>query len=396
MKKIISLIKKNLMLSLSIMAAACSLLITPPSARLFKSIDWRTLANLTMMLNVLQGFKKENIFDPIVTACCKLKSVAAIAFAMVFGVFFSSMFVTNDVSLIIFVPLTISIFRSLEKENLILPTITMENIAAVRGSLLTPFGSPQNLFLFGKSNISAFEFIKGMAPLCTLSAMLLAAFILAILHRKSNTPCENAEQTEGSDIAKELNAQELVAHEDSRFGWRKTSYVILLAIAIASITSRTKYWPYVLVFILLSVLVIDRRNLMKIDWSLLAVFLCFFIFSSSIAGNQKLASFLIRSVAGNEYWWSIALSQVVSNVPAAIILHPFSYNMARLIYGLDSAGLVSIIGSLASVINYRLYVREFPGNGKAFLKTFTLISLAFFAIVVIPGYLLSANDFLTR
>ncbi len=380
-----------MMLSLSVMAAACSLLITPPSAKLFKSIDWRTLANLAMMLSVLQGFKKENIFAPIVTACCRLKSVTAIAFAMVFGVFFSSMFVTNDVSLIIFVPLTISIYRSLGKENLILPTITMENIAAVRGSLLAPFGSPQNLFLFGKSNISALEFIKGMAPLCAISAALLAIFIFVLLRRKTKEPCESAEHADSSEVA-----HESITYESDRFRWKKTSYAILLAIAIASITSRTTYWPYVLAFILISVLILDKRNLMEVDWSLLAVFLCFFVFSSSIAGNKTLASFLGKSVAGNEYWWSIALSQIVSNVPAAIILHPFSYNMARLIYGLDSAGLVSIIGSLASVINYRLYVREFPGNGKAFLKAFTLISLAFFAVVAIPGYLLSAKDFLAK
>ena len=96
-----------------------------------------------------------------------------------------------------------------------------------------------------------------------------------------------------------------------------------------------------------------------------------------------------RVVAGNEYWWSLGLSQIISNVPSTIVLYPFTANFAALIYGADTAGLCSIIGSLASVINYRIYVREYPGNGRKFLLVFTLISWAFFLIVVIPGLLLS-------
>ncbi|MBQ3824041.1 MAG: hypothetical protein II808_02405, partial [Clostridia bacterium] len=125
----------------------------------------------------------------------------------------------------------------------------------------------------------------------------------------------------------------------------------------------------------------------------LVTFLCFFVFSSSIASNPAIAGFLGKTVAGNEYWWAIGLSQIISNVPASIVLYPFTENFAGLIYGADTAGLVSIIGSLASVINYRLYVREYPGKGGKFIKTFTLVSWAFFAIVVIPGFLLSFWNF---
>ena len=100
-----------------------------------------------------------------------------------------------------------------------------------------------------------------------------------------------------------------------------------------------------------------------------------------------------KLVAGHEYWWAIGISQIISNVPASIVLYPFSTNNAGLIYGLDTAGLCSLIGSLASVINYRIYVREYPGKGKAFVKTFTLISWAFFAIVVIQVWLLSRWPF---
>ena len=122
-------------------------------------------------------------------------------------------------------------------------------------------------------------------------------------------------------------------------------------------------------------------------------FLCFFIFSSSITANPKIADVLRKAVAGNEYWWAIGLSQIISNVPATIVLYPFTENFAGLIYGADTAGLCSLIGSLASVINYRIYVREYPKNGGKFVKVFTLISWAFFLIVVIPGFLLSRWKF---
>ena len=118
-------------------------------------------------------------------------------------------------------------------------------------------------------------------------------------------------------------------------------------------------------------------------------FFCFFVFSSSITSNPVIGDYLKKSVAGHEYAWVILLSQVISNVPATIVLYPFSESFAGLIYGADTAGLCSLIGSLASVINYRIYVREYPGGGKKFIVTFMKISLIFFAIVVIPGYLLT-------
>ena len=120
-------------------------------------------------------------------------------------------------------------------------------------------------------------------------------------------------------------------------------------------------------------------------------FLCFFIFSSSIAANEQIASFLSGAVAQHEYLWGILLSQLISNVPAGIVLYPFAVNKGALLYGLDSAGLCSLIGSLASVINYRIYVREYPGKGGRFILVFTLISLLFFAFVVVPGYFISLN-----
>lgn len=377
MKKIRQLLKKDIMLSVSLLAALVSLLITPPSSALLAGIDWHTLAMLFMMLTVLEGFKKENIFLPLIRLTSRISSMVGLSLFLVFLVFFSSMFVTNDVSLIIFVPLTILLFRSGGKEKYILPVISMENIAAVRGSMLTPFGSPQNLFLFGQSGVSAGTFMVHMLPLWLLSCVLLMLFVLGLFRGDLRQPIRfDAEKTGG-----------LWLPERRKY---RVFYMILFILILFTIVSRTALWGYITGLVFLAVLAFDRKTLLKTDYVLLVTFLCFFIFSSSVSGNPAISSFLQKAVSGREYWWGILLSQLISNVPAAIVLYPFSENLPALLYGVDSAGLCSLIGSLASVINYRIYVRAYPGKGGEFIKTFTLTSLAFFALVVIPGYLLSA------
>ena len=377
MKNMLRWLKREPMLVVAVAAAVLGLCLTPPTGALLGRIDWRTLGTLLMMLCVLEGFKQENVLQPFVNLAGRLKTMLSLSLFLVFGVFLSSMFVTNDVSLLIFVPLTILLFRSAGKEQLILPMITLENVAAVRGSMLTPFGSPQNLFLYGQSGVSAWRFMLHMLPLSLLSGLLLAAFIL-LMYRKNLR--ERTVYAEGS-------------FGTPRSGFRRWMYLGLFILILAVIVTRTKYWPVALAVVLASIAATDGKLFLKVDYALIGTFLCFFVFSSSVTGNPAVSGFLERTVAGNEYWWAIGLSQLISNVPASIVLYPFSRNFAGLIYGADTAGLVSVIGSLASVINYRIYVREYPGKGKQFLQTFTVISWIFFALLVIPGLLLSGWDF---
>ena len=369
MKTVISFLKKEAMLVVSVAAALVSLVITPPSADLVKAIDWKTLATLFMLLSVLDGFKHENLFLPVLRLTEKFSTLLGLSFFLVFGVFFSSMFVTNDVSLIIFVPLTILLFREKGKEGYILPILTMENIAAVRGSLLTPFGSPQNLYLFSGSGIGTGAFLKMMLPLW-LGSMVLISLFLVFLYRKDlgqKAGCTDYRGTQWQPEGK----------------LRRLTYLALFAAVLLCIVTRTPYWPYVTLLVTLVLLAVDPKVFRRVDYVLLLTFLCFFVFSSSIAANQRIAGFLERAVRGNEYWWSIGISQIISNVPASIVLWPFTADLRALIYGLDTAGLVTVIGSLASVINLRLYTREYPGQGKAFMICFEKISLCFFAIVVV-------------
>ena len=378
MQKVLAFLKKEPMLTVSVLAAVAAMLITPPTAALLGAIDWRTLGTLLMMLIVLEGFKQENVLRPLIALAANLRKMVLLTLFLIFGVFFSSMFVTNDVSLIIFVPVTILLFRGGGKEPYILPVISMENIAAIRGSLLTPFGSPQNLFLYGRANVSVWHFMLHMLPLCAMSAVLLAVFVL-FLYRKD--PKETIDAAVGGEPwAKESRG-------------KRIAYLLLFALVIGVIVTRTALWPVAVGIVLATVLLVDRRLLLKVDYVLLVTFLCFFIFSSSIAANEAIAGLLQKAVAGHEYWWAIGLSQIISNVPATIVLYPFTENFAGLIYGADTAGLCSLIGSLASVINYRIYVRSYPGQGGRFIRVFTGISWAFFLIVVLPGFLLSRWPF---
>ena len=376
MERIKTFLKKELMLTISLLAALAAMFITPPSKRLLYDIDWRTLGTLLMMLCVLEGFKQENVLRPLAALTSRLRKMTSVSLFLIFGVFFTSMFVTNDVSLIIFVPLTILIFRGAGKEKYILPVISMENIAAIRGSLLTPFGSPQNLFLYGRSGTSAQNFMLHMLPLCAMSAILLIIFVFFLYRRDINEPIT-------------------VDPSQTSAGWapegrvKRVSYISLFMLIIITIVTRTAYWYIAAGIVIAVIFIVDRRLFLKVDYVLLFTFLCFFIFSSSVAASKGIALLLDKAVSGYEYWWAIGLSQLISNVPASIVLYPFADNFAGLIYGADTAGLCSLIGSLASVINYRIYVRETPGGGKSFIKTFTLVSWAFFLIVVIPGFLLS-------
>ncbi|MBR4576729.1 MAG: citrate transporter [Clostridia bacterium] len=378
MKKVFGFFKKEMMLTLSLAAAAAALVITPPSGRLLQEIDWRTLGTLLMMLCVLEGFKKENIFRPLIRLAGRMKRMTTLTLFLVFGVFFTSMFVTNDVSLIIFVPLTLLLFGAAGKEKYILPVLTLQNIAAIRGSMLMPFGSPQNLFLFGQAGVSAWHFMAHMLPLCALSALLLVGFIL-FLYRKN--------------LREEISAgaEDKPWQPEGRI--RRGIYLVLFALILTVIVTRTGLWPWAVALVLGTILLVDRKLLLQVDYVLIVTFLCFFVFSSSIAAHPGISGVLTKAVDGNEYWWAIGLSQVISNVPATIVLYPFSGNFAGLIYGADTAGLCSLIGSLASVINYRIYVRSYPGQGGRFIRVFTLVSWAFFLIVVIPGFLLSRWPF---
>lgn len=367
------------MLVVSLLAAAVALIISPPTKATLEGIDFKTLAILFMLLSVLDGFKTENLFLPIIKLVGKIHSMLGLSFFLVFGVFFTSMFVTNDVSLIIFVPLTIIVFRAGDKERYILPIIVMENIAAVRGSLLTPFGSPQNLFLFEKSGMDAASFVYMMLPLWIFSIVLISIFLFFIYRKNCGERIDISLDSAGKRRDSDASFKEWAPDRRGR----RILYLALFVIILITIVTRTSLWMYVLGLTVLALLIFDRRVFLRVDYVLLITFFCFFIFSTQITSIKGVADFLSTRVAGAEHTYSIIVSQFISNVPAAIVLWPFTSDLRALIYGLDTAGLVTIIGSLASVINLRVYTEEYPGRGKDFILCFEKICLVFFVIAFI-------------
>ncbi|MBO4505754.1 MAG: hypothetical protein J5728_04940, partial [Lachnospiraceae bacterium] len=285
MNKIIAFFKKEMMLTLALAAAVIALFITPPSKDLLSGIDWRTLGTLFMMLTVLEGFKQENIFLPFIRFAGRFVTMPGLSFFLICCVFFSSMFVTNDVSLIIFVPLTIILFRAGNKEKYILPVISMENIAAIRGSLLTPFGSPQNLFLYGRSGVSAPVFMLHMSPLWVTSFILLFIFV-KVLYRK-DPKMAVYEAAAGNAASGQSGTSTTSVEWDPARKHKRIIYLCLFVLIVWTIVSRTGYWYISALAVLAAVLLSDRKILLKTDYVLLATFLCFFIFSASIAANEK-------------------------------------------------------------------------------------------------------------
>ncbi len=374
MKKLTAFLKKDPMLVVAVLMAVISLFFKKPTAELVRNIDWKTLATLLSLLLVLDGFKSQQLFSPLIRLAGKMKSQLLLTVFLVFSVFFSSMFVTNDVSLIIFVPLTITLFRLYDKEKYLIPVLVFENIATIRGSLLTPFGSPQKLYIYGKSGMKPTDFFLMMLPLFLMSIVLLFCFIL-FLYRKN--PREKITENNASKPAADTVPERK----------KQAVYLILFALIVFMIVSRTAFWPYIVLFTVAILLLFDRKVFLRVDYALLFTFLCFFVFSSQLTANETIAGFLSENIRGHEYLFSIGISQIISNVPAAIVLWPFTDNVRALLYGLDSAGLVSIIGSLASVINLRIFIRDYPGQSGKFIAKFEIISLAFFVIVFFLQFL---------
>ena len=367
------------MFSISLIVALVAFVFASDKPSIIKNVNCHTIISLFAMLLVLSGFKRENIFSPIIKVFSNIRNLPLLSLFLIMCVFFSSMLVTNDIALIFFVPLTIEIFKKSDKDNFLLPVLILENIAAIRGSLLTPFGSPQNLYFFNNTSINAFDFIKHMSPLCIMSFLLICLYVLFIFRR--NLKEKIIIDLEFPNISSKLNKKQI-------------SYIALFICVVLAIVLRLESYPFYIVVLLISIIcfLIDKEIFKSVDYFLLLTFFCFFFFSNCICQNVTIANFLRNSINGREYIWVILLSQIISNVPATIILFPFcDGKYSLLIYASDTAGLLFILGSLANIIILRLYKKEFAHNIKKYILAFLKYSTTFFAIVVIPGFLIAEN-----
>ncbi len=359
--------RKETVLCVAVLLAVVSCFFVPPSSKYISYVDWNTLSLLFSLMAVMKGFQKFGLFDYLGSSLLKkVFSTRATLLVLIFLPFVFSMLITNDVSLITFVPFSIIVLRMAGQLRLLVPTVVLQTIAANLGSMLTPMGNPQNLYLFTKSGYGFDEFCLIMLPYALISAVLLAA--LCIFRRSVPVTGINVPAALGSNRALLCCA----------FG------LILCLLGIFKMVPPLAAAVITAAFLLLR----DRSLLAEIDYSLLGTFLAFFIFIGNLGNIEEFRNFLVSILSGHEELVSVLTSQVISNVPAALLLSGFTSNWQALIVGCNLGGLGTLIASMASLISYKLVVKEYPEKKKGYFIYFTLANIAFLIILLGVSYLL--------
>ena len=368
-----SFIKKEPVLSAAAALAAISMFFVPPSAKYFSYIDFRTLALLFSLMTVVAGLKEIGLFQFLGSSLLSgLKSTRQLILTLTVLCFFSSMLITNDVALITFVPFAILILNMAGLTELMIPVIVLQTIAANLGSMATPIGNPQNLYLYSSYSLSAEKLVGYMLPLTVFSALLL---VIAILFIK-NQP---------------LSVKPSFLEEASRPEMSPLIFYLILFLVCLGCVMRIYPWPVMLIVILLAVLFKDRTLFQRVDYFLLLTFVCFFVFIGNMERLPAVSSLLTKLIAGREFAAGVLLSQCISNVPAAILLSGFTDAVRPLLYGVNIGGLGTLIASLASVISYRAYAEVPEAKSGTYMVVFTAYNLVFLAVLCIAGWALMAQ-----
>lgn len=373
MTKLIRFIKQEAVLSVAAVLALLSAFFVPPDGAYLGYIDFRTLAILFSLMTVMAGLRQQGIFDRMGRALLALTgSTLQLVLVLVGLCFFGSMFITNDVSLLTFVPFTFVVLNSLGAEarkKLILPVVCMQTIAANLGSMLTPIGNPQNLYLYGRSGMGMGAFVALMLPYTLASLALLAGW--AVWLCRGGSPVRKG--TGGPFLA----PQQSVA-ADGRIIWMDAALFVVCLLAVVRVL------PYPVAFgaVLAATLLADRATLGRVDYSLLLTFVAFFVFIGNLGRVEAFSDWLRQIIAGREVLVAVLASQVTSNVPAALLLSGFTQDVQALIIGTNLGGLGTLIASMASLISYRQIAREEPAGKGRYFALFTLSNLLFLAVLL--------------
>ena len=407
MKKILYFIKKETVLSIAVVLAVISVFFVVPDREYISYIDFRTLAILFCLMSIVAGLRNIGVFDKLAERLlAKVHGIGGVTVILVCLCFFMSMFITNDVSLITFVPFTIILMKKLNPDTdskWMLKVIVMQTIAANLGSMLTPLGNPQNLYLYGKAGIGIAEFLKIMLPYTVCAFALLMAWIgLAFMVRKrkiSHDGKTEIKQNKGFDSAEDKastkSQKDPLGASGSKWGkkdaeWieKLTAYLILFVISLLAVSHILPYGvPFALVFLYL--LLRDRKILTQVDYSLLCIFIALFIFIGNLGRIPAFSQLLSDILTGREVVTSVIASQVMSNVPAAILLSGFTDHIRELVIGTNLGGLGTLIASMASLISFKYVAREDRSfRGRYFLE-FTVANVIFLFIMMILYRLLS-------
>ncbi len=365
MKILKKLIKNETVFCVSFLLAILSAFFVHPDAAYLTYPDYRTLALLFCLMIIVAGLQSLGIFSMLSQFLLKkVHGIRGLSLIMVLLCFFSSMVITNDVTLITFVPFTILIFRMGGQVRRVLKLIVLETIAANLGSMATPIGNPQNLYLYSVSDLTTAEFAWATLPYAGLSLLLLTAVIIAA----KDEPLLEIVVTEPAESPKAGLLRSAIP------------FFALLILCLLVVFRLLPYQP-VLICVMAAVLLLKRKLYLSVDYFLLLTFLCFFVFIGNMKRIPEINALLVSAVQGRELLVGILASQIISNVPAAILLSGFSSDFSSLLTGVNLGGLGTLIASLASLISFKFFSREYPDRKGAFLKEFTIWNLVFLAVL---------------
>lgn len=368
-RKIFGFIKQEAILIVACVLAVFSMFFVIPDEKYFEYIDFRTLGILFSLMALMAGFQSMGIFEKIAqTLLNKVQNIRQLVVMLTLLCFFFSMIITNDVALITFVPFTFVLFDMLgekTEEKWLIPVVILQTIAANLGSMLTPIGNPQNLYLYGKSGMAFEKFILLMLPYTVLSLAMLLVSSFAI----------------GSFGNKKINVS-LTTKSKEKNTCKMMIYVALFCICILAVL-RVISVSIAFAVTLCAIVIFDRKVLKKVDYSLLLTFVGFFIFIGNM-GRLPMFSFLLQKyISGNEVITAVLTSQVVSNVPAALLLSNFTDNLPALIVGTNIGGLGTLIASMASLISYKFIAQKKNVSKRKYLMFFTIANIIFLAALML-------------
>ena len=361
-------VKKNVVMVVAMAAAAITCILVPPDAAYLDYFDLKTLSCLFCVLAVVCALKNINFFYMLAKRIVRaFRNARMCILALVYITFIGSMLIANDLALLTFLPLGLFVLTSTGKGKYMAFTFIMQNIAANLGGMLTPFGNPQNLYLYTKFEIPNDEFMSIMAPPFVLAVLLIT--LCCIIFVKPE-PLSLKEDSMNVPVG------------------RTVIYLLLFVLAIAIVFRGIPYWiglviiPAVLMFM-------DREALKMVDYPLLLTFVFFFIFSGNMARIQAVRELFSWLLGWNTLLVSVASCQVISNVPTAILLSQFTENYRDLLLGVNIGGVGTLIASLASLITFREYTKHNKGKTVYYVMLFSAFNFAF--LIILAAFVLLIN-----
>lgn len=360
-------IKKETVFCISALCAAVTLFFVPPDKEYLGYIDFRVLSILLCLMAVVAGFKKAGVFGALTYRLLKsVKSGKILGVTLVMLPFFSSMLVTNDVALIVFIPFTVALLSDIGCKKSTVPVIVLQTVAANLGSMATPVGNPQNLFLYSAFNLDAGYFFGVTLPLTATSFFCLLLASLPVI----------PEKLQKSELKKEGISD-------------KGRLAVYSALFVLSLLTVFRVIPYpVTAVITVAVFAFISRELFKeIDYMLLLTFICFFVISENLGRIDSVRELLQGLLEKSTLLTSIGASQIISNVPAAVLLSAFTDNWKELLEGVNIGGLGTPVASLASLITLKLYLKDPDARLGKFLGAFTAVNLIGLIILTVFSFL---------